>query len=51
MYIKVQNICLSLKLFEHILKYQYIYGRTDFAKVSKNLARYKFENNFVGPSK
>jgi len=26
-------------------------GKNDFAKVSKNLVRYKFENNFVRPSK
>jgi len=26
-------------------------GKNDFAQVSKNLARYTPENNFVGPSK
>jgi len=26
-------------------------GRNDFAKVSKNLVRYRSENNFVEPSK
>jgi len=27
------------------------YGKNDFVKVSKNLASYRSENNFVGPSK
>jgi len=25
----------------------YVHGKNDFAKASKNLARYRFENNFV----
>jgi len=25
--------------------------KNDFAEISKNLARYRFENNFVGSSK
>jgi len=29
----------------------YFYGKNDFAEVSKNLANYRFENNFVGPLK
>jgi len=28
-----------------------LYGKKNFAEVSKNLARYRSENNFVGPSK
>jgi len=28
-----------------------LHGKNDFVKVSKNLARYGSENNFVGPSK
>jgi len=28
-----------------------LYGKNDFAEVSKNLARHRSENNFVGPSK
>ena len=27
-----------------------IYGKSDFAKISKNLATQKSENNFVGPA-
>jgi len=28
-----------------------IHGKNGFAEVSENLARYRSENNFVGPSK
>jgi len=28
-----------------------INGKNNFAEVSKNLAKYRSENNFVGPSK
>jgi len=28
--------------------HSYIHGKNDFAEVSKNLARYRSENNFVG---
>jgi len=28
-----------------------LHGKNDFAEISKNLARYRFENNFVEPSK
>jgi len=28
-----------------------IYGKNSFPEISKNLARYKSENNFVGPPK
>ena len=31
-----------------LLKY---HGENDFVEVFKNLARYRSENNFVGPSK
>jgi len=27
------------------------HGKNDFAEISKNLARYRFENNFIGLSK
>jgi len=27
-----------------------MHGKNDFAKISKNLAKYRFENNFVGLS-
>jgi len=27
------------------------YGKNGFPEASKNLTRYRFENNFVGPSK
>jgi len=26
-----------------------LHGKNSFAEVSKNLVRYRFENNFVGP--
>jgi len=29
---------------------KFVHGKNGFAKVSKNLARYSSENNFVGPS-
>jgi len=29
----------------------YMYGKNSFAELSKNLTRYRFENNFVRPSK
>jgi len=29
----------------------FLYGKNGFAKASKNLARYRFENNFIEPSK
>jgi len=29
----------------------FAHGKNDFAEVSKNLARYRSENNFVGLSK
>jgi len=28
-----------------------IHGKNNFVEVSKNLARYRAENNFIGPSK
>jgi len=28
-----------------------LHGKNDFAEISKNLARYRFENNFIGLSK
>jgi len=28
-----------------------LHEKNDFAKVSKNLSRYKFKNNFVEPAK
>jgi len=28
-----------------------VHGKNSFAEVSKNLARYRFENNFVRPLK
>jgi len=28
-----------------------IHGKNDFAEISKNLARYRFEDNFVGSSR
>jgi len=34
-----------------VLYTEYIYTQKKTAEVSKNLARYRFENNFVGPSK
>jgi len=35
--------------FGHFLGY--LHGNNGFAEESKNLARYRSENNFVGPSK
>jgi len=37
------NICNSHNIFER--------GKNGFIEVSKNLARYRSENNFVGSSK
>jgi len=34
-----------------IRKKKTLYDKDYFSKVSKNLARYRSENNFVGPSK
>jgi len=33
----------------HFLKINSILAKNDFAEVSKNLDRYSFENNFIGP--
>jgi len=40
-----------MKYFEFIkFYYKYIIHKNDF-EISKNLVRYRFENNFFGPSK
>jgi len=40
-----------MKKFLYERKKIYFYIKNGFAEVSKNLARYRFENNFVGSSK
>jgi len=32
----------------HLIYETILYEKNDFAKISKNLARYRFKNNFVG---
>jgi len=41
--IVIKSICLFVSALYHLL----IHGKNSFAKVSKNLARYRPENNFV----
>jgi len=33
----------------NLLKQKKMHGKNDFAEISKNLARYRSENNFVRP--
>jgi len=42
MYIK-----LIVKSFQNLSTHE----KNSFIQISKNLVRYKFENNFIGPSK
>jgi len=42
------SVC-ALHIF--LLHFSTMHEKNDFAEVSKNLARYRLENNFVGPSK
>jgi len=44
---------LDPNLSNQIVKYELvdIHGKNGFAEVSKNLARYRFENNFIELSK
>jgi len=48
---KKMRICLYIKFIYlcNYFLYLYVYGKNDFAKIFKNLARSK--NNFVGLSK
>jgi len=34
-------------IFQYV---EHIYGNNDFTEISKNIVRYRFENNFVRPS-
>jgi len=42
---------LMLNMYNDYTKKKTLYDKDYFSKVSKNLARYRSENNFVGPSK
>jgi len=43
--------CVFYSSHYHLLINRYVHGKNDFAKTSKNLARYKSENNFIRPLK
>jgi len=48
----IRKICILLvKSHNHAVIDFYLYEKNDFAEVSKNLARYRSENNFVWTSK
>ena len=39
------------KCVKFSINFLIMHGKNDFVQVSKNLARYRSENNFVGPLK
>jgi len=44
----ITHVPFSKEIFFSIEKL-FLYGKDNFADVSKNVVRYRFENNFVGP--